>query len=42
MADDDRGSILIVDDEETIRRQLRRFFERERYEVYTASTGKAR
>ncbi len=32
-------SILIVDDEETIRRQLKRFFEREGYEAITAADG---
>ena len=34
------ASLLIVDDEQTIRRTLRFFFEKKRYEVFEAETGR--
>ena len=35
------ASLLIVDDEQTIRKTLRFFFEKKRYEVFEAETGAA-
>ena len=39
MGPDVNGKILIVDDEDAIRRNLTRFFEKKRYHVLTASDG---